>query len=217
MTQIDEEVKLERKIVIVFDICSSTAILEDLKQTDNLAAWRNLLIDMKNRLKYEATGLPIEVYKFIGDGWILLLSPDAVSPEQFHHVLKNISMWFFLMFGEYVRPLLQREPDPIGLTFGMDMGDLIRIEMNEQKEYIGRAINVASRLQGAIKSLKGNPSGKVLCSKPLFNFVWKNNTVELEGVKKEIVSLRNIANGQNYECVQFVLPEMLLPEPEWDN
>jgi hypothetical protein len=56
--------------VVVFDICSSTIILEDLKQTDNLREWRNLLMRMQAHLFSPERNF--ETYKFLGDGWIIL-------------------------------------------------------------------------------------------------------------------------------------------------
>ena len=68
-----------RKVVVVIDICASTSILEDLKQTDNLTPWRSLLIELKDSMLEQAVSKRpgLEVYKFIGDGWIVLLPTDV--------------------------------------------------------------------------------------------------------------------------------------------
>jgi hypothetical protein len=50
MTREDDAPTVVRKIVVVFDICSSTSVLEDLNSTDNLPRWRNLLIGLKTFL-----------------------------------------------------------------------------------------------------------------------------------------------------------------------
>jgi hypothetical protein len=42
----------ERKLIVVFDICSSTKILEELKRTDNLECWRNFLIGLKDSIDH---------------------------------------------------------------------------------------------------------------------------------------------------------------------
>jgi len=63
---------------VFFDICSSTTILEDLLRTDNQVRWRNLLILLKKFLSAEAKTQPFLLYKFIGDGWILLFDEEAV-------------------------------------------------------------------------------------------------------------------------------------------
>src|SRR5260370_730791 len=66
-----------RRIVIVMDICSSTAILEELKRTDNLEKWEEFLTNLQGGLEALRDFLRMEIYKFIGDGWILLLPPDT--------------------------------------------------------------------------------------------------------------------------------------------
>ena len=52
--------------------------------------------------------------------------------------------------------------------FGIDAGELIRLELNGQVEYLGRAINVASRLQSYTKEL---PVGHQLQGNFLQEFV----------------------------------------------
>ena len=39
-----------RRVVVIFDITSSTTILEDLKRTDNLTVWRDFHINLKRFL-----------------------------------------------------------------------------------------------------------------------------------------------------------------------
>ena len=148
MTREDDKPTLVRKTVMVFDICSSTTILEDLKSTDNLERWRNLLIALKTFLVEHSAPLDYEVYKFIGDGWILLFLPH-VSRDRLLGFISDLMQIFYSQFDNGVADLLQRTPEPLGITVGVDAGELIRLEMNEQIEYLGRALNVASRLQAA--------------------------------------------------------------------
>lgn len=50
----------------------------------------------------------------------------------------------------------------MGLTFGADKGQMIRLFMSNQREYIGRPLNIAARLQAAVKDPAGsNPSGAI--------------------------------------------------------
>ena len=116
-----EELGRERHLVVVFDICSSTTILEDLKRTDNLAAWRDLLLDMKANLQEEGSRLAMCLYKFIGDGWVLLF-PDSVPKKELCGFLSRFSEWYQRQFESAIRPLLLQEPSPIGLMFGIDAG-----------------------------------------------------------------------------------------------
>jgi hypothetical protein len=50
MTTPDEALQKVQKIVIFFDFCSSTTILEDLLKSENQQCWRNLLIELKDFL-----------------------------------------------------------------------------------------------------------------------------------------------------------------------
>jgi hypothetical protein len=168
MTRENEKLTIDRKVVVVFDICSSTSILEDLKRTDNLAAWRNFLIGLKEGMVSEGSKFGMEVYKFIGDGWILFF-PESLPKQKLCTFLQVLSTSFDAQFECSIRPLLSQVPDSIGLMFGIDAGELIRLELNEQIEYLGRAINVASRLQSGAKQLKGGASYKALFSKNSFN------------------------------------------------
>jgi len=190
MTRGTEVSSRERHLVVVFDICSSTTILEDLKRTDNLSAWRNLLIHLKDFLLEKGVPLEMNLYKFIGDGWVLLF-PDAVSKIELCGLLGELCKSYEVQFEACIRPLLSQEPNPIGLMFGIDAGELIRLELNGQFEYLGRAINVASRLQSYTKELPGGPSYKLIFSKNSFNSPAPPPTgLAVEPIK---VSLRNIS------------------------
>jgi hypothetical protein len=61
MIRENDNLALERKLVVVFDVCSSTSILEDLEQTDNLHKRRNLLITLKENLRAESARLNMEL------------------------------------------------------------------------------------------------------------------------------------------------------------
>jgi len=91
----------------------------------------------------------------------------------------------------------------MGLTFGIDRGDLIQIRMLGQHEYIGRALNIASRLQNAIKEKDKHPEYKVLLSKSAFNALQiENGHWHTKAVTR---TLRNIQGGHKYACVKLTL------------
>jgi hypothetical protein len=199
MTREEEPLFIERKLVVVFDICSSTTILEDLKRTDNLAQWRNFIINLKNILFVISLECDLIEYNFIGDGWVLLF-PDSISTDDLCRCLSSLSLRFSNEFRKLIRPLLSQAPVPNGLTFGIDSGDLIRVQMNEQPEYLGRAINVAARLQGCARELPGGPSYKAVFSpNSFYRPSMPSPTVEFE---RHTVSLRNIT-PPNMECFVF--------------
>jgi class 3 adenylate cyclase len=207
MTRKDEKLLTERKLVVVFDICSSTTILEDLKRTDNLVAWRNFLIGVKDSCHAAGDHLGMVVYKFIGDGWILFF-PDDTPTDAICGFLEAVSMTFEGQFLVSILPLLTQHPSPIGLMFGIDGGDLVHVEMNELHEYLGRAINVASRLQSFTKELPGGPIYKALFSKNSFNR--PAAPIPAVTVERQTVSLRNIS-PPTMECFVF---QTFHPPPE---
>jgi class 3 adenylate cyclase len=202
MTRRSEELSKEEKVVVFFDICSSSTILEDLLETDNMKIFRNLMISIKDFLRTRGTQDEFILYKFIGDGWVILFPPD-VSGSALVNFLTRLSEVFSKAFQKRVIPVLQHIPKVVGLTFGVDKGPLTRITMNDQVEYIGRALNVAARLQGAIKDKDENPAYKVLISKHAFNGL--HLSAQAHKVKEVTRKLRNIRNGQKMNLIKLYL------------
>ena len=203
MTRDDEEMRIEHKIVISFDICSSSNIIEDLTLTNNLKAMRNLLIKMKEFLLEKSELLNFEIYKFTGDGWILLF-PENIQGKDLMHFLIELSSFFKQKLTSKIIPLLEIPPEIMGLTFGIDGGNLIGIVMDMKQEYIGRPINIACRLQSAIKDNEKHPEYKLLVTKHVFNKHLKS----LTGYNpvNDVRTLRNIREGEEYQCVMIDIP-----------
>jgi class 3 adenylate cyclase len=87
---------------------------------------------------------------------------------------------------------------------GMDHGQLVRIKMNRQREYVGRPLNVAARLQAAIKDHDSTLAGKLLISKPAYRALGLNRLRESRG--KEVTrTLRNISNGDRYRAMKITI------------
>jgi class 3 adenylate cyclase len=201
----DDRLEPREKLVVFFDVCSSSKLLLNLNEREKLKHYRDLFIALKEfLLEQEDKGL-CEVYKFIGDGWVLLL-PPSVKGERFIIFLCRLAELFDKKLDPLVRSWLESTPTVLGLTFGVDKGRLIKLRMGNQQEYMGRALNIAARLQGAVKEKdKGtvkekNPAYKILMSKPAFN------DLEIPAkyqVKEVIRKLRNIHD--NYECVELSL------------
>jgi class 3 adenylate cyclase len=199
MTKDNDQLSIVRQVVVVVDIRSSTSILEDLKQTDYLAIWPNLLIILKEFLLEQHFRIGVEVYKFVGDGWILLF-PDDISKASMMEFLTDLSKEFDMAYDS-VRKVLQRRPPTVGLTFGVDSGELVKLEMNEQSEYIGRAINVAARLQDHAKKIEPVADYQAVFSKHSFNSM-ASPYGDLFQVTKTKASLRNIAGGE-VDCIAY--------------
>src|SRR5271155_5621728 len=202
MTIESHELSTENKLVVFFDICSSSSIVDDLKLTDNLGKMRNMLIRLKEFLVDHTESVGFIVYKFIGDGWILLF-PDSVNGDELMKFLENLSGFFRKNFNSLVKSRLQSIPSVTGLTFGIDRGALIRIKMMRQAEYIGRPLNVAARLQSAIKDKDKNPAYKCLLSRPAFKALGLSG--KKYHVKRVTRTLRNIQGGQPCRCYKLTL------------
>ena len=202
MSREEDVPRIEQKIVVTFDICSSTAIIEDLHKTENIIKWRDFLIWMKNYLKIKSEEMNFFIYKFTGDGWLLLFDFDHPGRDLFTF-LQDICKQFKMRYKRKVEDFLETPPISSGMTFGIDRGSLIRFTMNNQREYVGRAINVACRLQSAIKDKDKSPQYKALITKPLYQSIrYAIDDLEHAEVKRK---LRNIAGGEEVHCVKFSL------------
>jgi class 3 adenylate cyclase len=203
MTTPAEKKHLIRKLVLFSDLCSSTSILEDLLRTENQKRWRNLLIGLKNFLRDERDTLGFIMYKFIGDGWVLLFDEDF-SPVELFGLLSRLCDEYDSLFNRYIKPVLSTVVEPVGITFGLDRGTLMKVTMDGKAEYIGRPLNVAARLQGSIKDKDHNPHGKVLMSKNAYAEIRDSikDRYHVVEVKRELL---NIAGGDNYRAKKLYL------------
>jgi class 3 adenylate cyclase len=204
MTGTAEEAKVVKKIVIAFDICSFSNILEDLSLTHNVSSIRNLLIAIKDLLMDRVEMGEFYAYQFTGDGWILLF-PEDTPGKYLMNFLTELSLFFKKEVNRRVVPLLERTPEIMGITFGMDMGELVKIVMMGRREYIGRAINIACRLQSAIKDRDSHPEYKALVSNHVFKKLSSNDMAQYKP-KHVTRKLRNIRDGEEYRCVKLILP-----------
>lgn len=198
-----DEMESVKKYVVFFDICSSTLILEDLINSESQKLWGDLLLKMQDYLQKARARESFIIYKFIGDGWVLLFDEDVEGTYLFSF-LKSICIEFNQLYREVIKPVLNSPIDCIGLTFGLDKSTLSKITMNRRNEYVGRALNVAARLQGSIKDRDSEPQGKVLMSNKAYTELRKGMSKEYK-VYRVRRKLRNISGGENYEAKKLCL------------
>ncbi|ABB30331.1 hypothetical protein GeomeDRAFT_3401 [Geobacter metallireducens RCH3] len=201
MTQESDMAQEVMAAVLVFDICSSTDILEDLHRTDNLQKWRNLLIGVKKFIVEQGDNFPFRLYNFTGDGWILLFDHN-IDGEKLLPFIRKLCTTFKHLYEQKIHPVLETPPEIIGLTIGMDRGRLIKIRLNHRDEYVGRPLNVACRLQSAIKDRDKNPANKMLMTKNLYNSI-KQDTIQWRFTEVER-TLRNIAGSRRVSCMKLM-------------
>jgi len=154
--QLDEEV-----LVVAFDLCSSSMIMEQLLLGGDVSCLTDLLTAIKRHLAAEQEHLLFDPYKFTGDGWILLF-PANTDGSALMAFLERLCRFYSDEYRRLIKPNLENVLKIVGLSFGIDRGWISRIKMYGQTEYIGRPIIVACRLQGAVKDKRGSPAYKAL-------------------------------------------------------
>lgn len=204
MTSQKSTTKTITKIVVVFDICSSTTILDQLLISDQQRKWRNLLIGLKKFITANSSNLGFEIYKFVGDGWILLF-PEDFDGNVLFDFLNGLCRKYNSLYGR-VEDVLSNSIDNTGLTIGIDKGTMIHMVMNGKREYIGRPINIATRLQGSIRDGVSVSHNKVLISRNTYNNFSEDQRDVLEllyDVTDTSKTLRNVLTGKNFKCKEI--------------
>lgn len=185
-------------IVVAFDMCSSSNIIDDLTKRKNVQPLTAFFGQMKRYMAREQKAtLPFDPYKFTGDGWLLLF-PANTDGARLLTFLENLCLYFVVEFRRSILPHLSHKPAIVGITFGIEKGELIPLTMNGQQEYVGRAINVACRLQAALKDKGGSPAYNALVS----NRVYSEYLAQTKPhrVNKVTRNLRNINDGAEFAC-----------------
>lgn len=213
-----DKVRHDDRLVMVFDICSSTTIIEALLVNGKFSKWRSLIIRIKNFLIEVSKTLDFEVYQFTGDGWILLFTPPNSITEMTEIVtfMTVLSRWFQDKFTDTVFDFLPSTPDYlVGLTFGLDSGPLIKILMNKKDEYVGRPINLACRLQSAIKGIDDNSHRRYKAMLPYWLYSHFKDAFIPTQCEEHEISLTNIYGGKPVRSVlvNITFPPRLAPVP----
>ncbi|MHC4637802.1 MAG: nucleotidyl cyclase domain-containing protein [Planctomycetota bacterium] len=203
MTREKDDPIVLTKLVLFFDLCSSTLILEELLRSERLKDWRDLLIALKNFLIEKKEELHFEIYNFIGDGWVLLFDPNC-SADVLFSFLQKLCKKYNALYEDKIAGVLASDVGNVGIKFGIEKGSLICMKMVDKTEYIGRALNVAQRLQEAIKDKGKKPQGKVLMTNNVFKDFETDHLRKFQifDVKRK---LRNISGGEDYHAKKLHL------------
>ena len=185
-------------VVLTFDICSSSDVIEDLHSTAQLSRYTHLIGEVKRYLAKAQAKLLFDPYKFTGDGWILLFPVDSTSGQALLRFMRGLSQFFRREFRKLARHL-DTLPKITGITFGADVGELWHMTVYGRDEYVGRPINIACRLQGAIKDRDRKPAYKALVTRSVFNnYLSPATGFHKKGVRRR---LRNIRDNREFRCV----------------
>ena len=209
--------KRHARIVVAFDLCSSSQIMEDLLLNDKfrnyeafLACIKRWLIDQANKSPPSSSSL--ELYKFTGDGWILLF-PGNTSGQVLLDFMRGLCEMVNAELGRHIIPSLGSVPSALGVMIGLDKASLVKMT-NDREEYVGRGLNIACRLQNTVKTKEPAGGYKALVPAHLYN----ESLVPLcmpYKVEPVTCSLRNILSGSGYACqkIDFAVDNTGLPLP----
>jgi class 3 adenylate cyclase len=189
-------------VVVAFDICSSSSIAESLLlATSDMSSFVELITEVKRHLALGQQSLGFDPYKFTGDGWILLFPPD-VGGRELVTFLKRLCTFYAREFERRVAPNLLHAPPVVGLTFGIDKGDVIDFKVFGQWEYIGRPVTIACRLQNAVKDKGGSPAYKALVTNRVYREHFADSNLKFISASRV---LPNINNNAPFRCRKFSL------------
>jgi class 3 adenylate cyclase len=165
-----------RKVVLYVDICSSATILEKLLAVQAVEAMFIVVTLMKRYLNTRTETYGFTIYKFTGDGWILLFE-DTTKPEKLARFLRRLSRVYMEAYNEFVAREIDVEVAPLGLTFGIDRGRIKHFIVNGGDEYIGRPLVIASRLQSVASGYK-NAAFRAVVSQRAYNHIFKGYSLK---------------------------------------
>jgi hypothetical protein len=189
-------------VVVALDICSSASIVESLNLAGDSTCFTDLLSAIKRYLAAEQKKLEFDPYKFTGDGWILLF-PGYTNGPALVVFLRRLCTFYAKEFRRRVMPNLIHAPRVSGLSFGVDKGPLIHMTMYGRREYIGRALTVACRLQSPVKDRGSSHAYRALVTSRAF----REHFAGSRNLKVSPVSriLENINNNAPFRCRKIVL------------
>jgi hypothetical protein len=200
-------------IVVAFDMCSSSNIIDDLSKRQNVQPLTRFFGALQRYLaKEQRATVQFDPYKFTGDGWLLLF-PANTDGARLLRFLETLCLFFAVEFRRSLLPHLSHRPAVVGITFGIEKGELIPITMYGQQEYVGRAINIACRLQAALKDKGTSPAYSALVSNRVYSEYFAQ--ANPHRVNKVTRNLRNIEDGTDYACRRLWLlkPYLSADEP----
>ena len=189
-------------VVVAFDMCSSSNIIEELTLNGDVGRLKEFLGTLKRYLAKEQEKVLFDPYKFTGDGWVLLFPPDT-DGIALSNFLMGLCQFYAKEYRKVLKPYLTNLPPVAGLTFGIDKGPIEHLIMYSQPEYVGRAINIACRLQGAVKDKGGTPAYKALVSNAVYAEYFKKAMFPKVFCARR--KLRNINHNEIYHCRKIEL------------
>lgn len=189
---------MSERIVFTFDICSSTSILEDLHRTGSVESYALLMQDIEGFLAKNGAHFHFEVYKFLGDGFILVFDVAVDRVLEFAVALTGeLNGYLEAFIGKFVEAA--EELPRVGITIGIDKGRIESLVVGGRQEYVGRPLNVAARLQASLD--RPEHVNRALMSLKLYREIAEPNFRRL--CSETSRSYRNLAEGRRVRCYEF--------------
>ena len=192
------------QIVVVFDISSSSKIIDDLSRHNDMARWISVLTQMDAFVTQRCEAIGFSNYKFLGDGWIIQ-RPQPFDAMALLGVLAEIHQHCIQLFRQEIEPFLDNVVELVGISFGIDEGQVYQASIGQTAELIGRAINIAARLQSVVTVKSDTPVGKALMRRRVYlsRFKQANQTYRVDGELQR--TLRNISGDRPFMCSRIYL------------
>lgn len=195
-------------LILFFDICSSSQIIESLG-SEKLDLWRTLLNELDEFLETDQTAKLFKKYKFLGDGWVVLGNASEQASNLID-LIGSLRVKYHELFSKYVSDDLLCPVDILGLSFGAYVGIANHLQLKHSDEYIGPALNIASRLQSSISNpndKKDHHGDQLLMLQVHYKDYFKS-PISKKGWKVEERrerTLRNINNNKAMYCARIWL------------
>jgi hypothetical protein len=189
-----------KKGILVFDLCSSTEIVEYLSKVSAMGEYVSLMNKFDNLLNILRKYFDFTKYKFIGDGFILII--ENIDPlEDVLLLSKIINDIGKSMINEFIETFISEKPRRIGLTFGYDVGELFSFSLDSIDEFSGRPLNLASRLQSSLEAIED--AGKILFSLEAKQLIFSRKKITEKNKKSR--TFKNISDNKPLTCFMYDL------------
>ncbi len=188
-----------QKIIVVFDICSSTSILEILMLNGRAMEYEKIITEETTIFEKKLSAEKPSFYKYLGDGNIYFFNEDTIIDNLIENLCGFIEESVY-MLNRFLKRFIDRELNRIGVTVGIALGDIYETQkIGTQKEYFGRPINMACRLQS---SLNGKDQiNKILIQKEVFQRLKKKELRKWFNIRRKILS--NINADLETQCYEI--------------
>jgi hypothetical protein len=128
-----------------------------------------------------------------------LFEESRLSGPALVNLLRILAMRYENLFHHGICDVLGITDHLVGLTFGIECETLVKIVMNRETEYVGRALNIAVRLQSAVADCDKDPTSKLLISKNAYARLRLDRSKVTRGTLAHC-NLRNVAGGEHYQA-----------------